>query len=276
MASFIGEVSFERFVLFLAIILVTLTAGNVITAFIRKYLKLHGQKSWFFVLIPKLVLYVIYAVGFYYATYKVIGFDITAFAAAFGIIGLVIAFSSQQTLQNIVSGVILFFDRPIQEGEYIEFNGMLCKVEDISIRKTKLRALDGRLIIAPNSQFITGNVVSYSKSHFYRISINIPVSPDSDVEKARGVLYQIAIDHPEVVPKIQPKKKSVIEIMLEIPPNIQKFEPKVWIKEINKEKVILELWFWVSNIRTRERILTELFIEVRKRFAESEIAWGKG
>jgi small-conductance mechanosensitive channel len=276
MASFIGEVDFARFMIFIAVIGTTLFAGNFLSAFIRKYFKLKEKKSWFHVLLPKLVLYAIYAIGFYYGTYKVIGFDITAFAAAFGIIGLLIAFSSQQTLQNIVSGIILFFDRPIQEGEYIEFNNILCKVEDVSLRKTTLRSIDGRLITAPNAQFVTGTVVNYSKSNFYRIIVQLSINSGADIEKARSVLYQIAIDHPEIVPRTQPKKKkSVIEIMLQIPQNIQKFEPKIWIKEMNADKVVLEMWCWIANIRTRERIITEIYLEAKKKFAEAEIGLGK-
>lgn len=223
---------------------------------------------------PKFVLYSIYAAGFYYATYNVIKFDIKAFAAAFGIIGLVIAFSSQQTLQNIIAGLIILLDRPIQEGDYVEFTGMLCKVVDISLRKTKMRAADGRLIIAPNSQFVTGNVVSYSKNPFFRLSLSIPVSSESDLEKAKALLYQIAVEHPDVIPKRPLKRKSMIETMLHIPPNIQKFEPKVWVKDINKDRILLELWCWITEIRARERIISELLHDIRKKFAEEGITLG--
>ena len=260
--AFTGEVSLERFVLFLAVILATIITGSIISAAVRKYLKLKNKKTWFFVLLPKVILYTIYALGFYYATYRIIQFDIKAFAAAFGIIGLVIAFSSQQTLQNIISGLIIFLDRPIQEGDYV------------SLRKTKLRAVDGRLIIAPNSQFVTGNVISYSKNPFFRLSLNIPINPESELEKAKALLYQIAVEHPDVIPKRPLKRKSLIETMLHIPPNIQKFEPKVWVKDINKERMLLELWCWITEVRVRERITSELLQEMKRKFAEAGIKFG--
>ena len=272
--AFTGEVSLERFVLFLAVILATIITGSIISAAVRKYLKLKNKKTWFFVLLPKVILYTIYALGFYYATYRIIQFDIKAFAAAFGIIGLVIAFSSQQTLQNIISGLIIFLDRPIQEGDYVEFTNVLCKVVDISLRKTKLRAVDGRLIIAPNSQFVTGNVISYSKNPFFRLSLNIPINPESELEKAKALLYQIAVEHPDVIPKRPLKRKSLIETMLHIPTNIQKFEPKVWVKDINKERMLLELWCWITEVRVRERITSELLQEMKRKFAEAGIKFG--
>jgi small conductance mechanosensitive channel len=272
--AFTGEVGVERFVLFLAVILATIITGNVLAAAVRKYLRLKNKKSWFFVLLPKIILYTIYAMGFYYATYRIIQFDVKAFAAAFGIIGLVIAFSSQQTLQNIIAGLIILLDRPIQEGDYVEVTGVLCKVVDISLRKTKLRAVDGRLIIAPNSQFVTGNVISYSKNPFFRLSLSIPVNPESDLEKAKALLYQMAVEHPDVIPKRPLKRKSLIETMLHIPPNIQKFEPKVWVKYVNKERVLLELWCWITEIRARERIISELLQGMRRKFAEEGVKFG--
>ena len=271
---FIGEVSLERFVLFLSVILATILAGNILTAAIKKYLKLKEKRSWFFILIPKIVLYSIYAAGFYYATYRVIRFDVQAFAAAFGIIGLVIAFSSQQTLQNIISGLIIFLDRPIQEGDYVEFTGVLCKVEDVSLRKTKLRAVDGRTIIAPNSQFITGNVISYSKNPFFRLTLTIPVDAGSDLDKSKALIYQTAIEHPDVIPKTQLKRKSLIETMLHVPPNIKKFEPRMWLKSIDKDKIVLEAWCWITEIRAKERITSELLHDIKRKFAEAGIKLG--
>lgn len=67
----------------------------------------------------------------------------------------------------------------------------------------------------------------------------------------------------------------MIEIMLQIPPNIQKFEPKVWVRDMNADKVVLEMWCWIANIRTRERVLTEIYLEAKKKLAEAEIALGK-
>ena len=272
--AFTGEVSLERFVLFLAVILATIITGSIISAAVRKYLKLKNKKTWFFVLLPKVILYTIYALGFYYATYRIIQFDIKAFAAAFGIIGLVIAFSSQQTLQNIISGLIIFLDRPIQEGDYVEFTNVLCKVVDISLRKTKLRAVDGRLIIAPNSQFVTGNVISYSKSPFFRLTLTIPVDAGSDLDKSKALIYQTAIEHPDVIPKTQLKRKSLIETMLHVPPNIKKFEPRMWLKSMDKDKIVLEAWCWITDIRAKERITSELLHGIKRKFAEEGIKLG--
>lgn len=272
--ALIGDVSLAKFLLFLAVIIVSLAAGSTLSAYIRRYFKLRGKTSWFHTLLPKVLMYSIYFSGFYYATYKIIKFDIQAFAAAFGLIGLLIAFSSQQTLQNIISGLIMLFDRSIQERDYIEFGGMLCKVDDVSLRRTRLRAMDGRMIIVPNSQFVTGSVTTYSKSSFYRLSLEVPIDPEADVEKAKSLLFQIAVEHPEVIPKTPLKRKSLIQAMLELPTNIQKFEPKVFVTDITKEKTAFTINCWITNIRAKERIASELRIETKKRFAKEGIKLG--
>ncbi len=272
--AWIGEVSPEKFVLFLAVIIVSLIAGSILSAYMRRLFNIRNKKSWFYVLLPKVFMYSIYITGFYYATYKIIKFDVRAFAAAFGIIGILIAFSSQQTLQNIIAGLILLFDRSIKERDYIEFSGMLCKVDDISLRKTSLRTMDGRVIIVPNAQFITGSLTTYSKSSFYRLDIEVPVHPEADIEKAKGALYQIAVEHPEVIPKTPLKRKSLIQAMLDLPTNIQKFEPKVLVTGISKEKTSLEVRCWITAIKAKTRITSELLAEIKKRFAQEGIRLG--
>ncbi len=272
--ALIGEVSPDKFVLFLAVIILSLTAGSILSAYLRRHFNLRNKKSWFYVLLPKVLMYSIYFAGFYYATYKIIKFDVRAFAAAFGIIGLLVAFSSQHTLQNIIAGVILLFDRSVQERDYIEFNGMLCKVDEVSLRKTRLRTMDGRVIIVPNAQFVTASLTTYSKSSFYRLSIEVPIHPEADIEKAKSVLYQTAVENPDVVPKTQIKRKSLIQTMLDLPTNIQKFEPKVIVTGISKEKTSLELHCWITGIRARARITSELLIEIKKRFTQEGIRLG--
>ncbi len=272
--ALIGEVSPEKFVLFLVVIVASLAVGSILSAYVRKYFNLHNKKSGFYVLLPKILMYSIYFTGFYYATYKIIEFDVRAFAAAFGIIGLLIAFSSQQTLQNIIAGVIMLFDRSIQERDYIEFGGTLCKVDDVYLRRTRLRTMDGRMIIVPNAQFVTGSVTTYSKSSFFRIDINLAINHESDIEKSKSILYQLAVEHPEVIPKTQLKKKSLIQTMLDLPTNIQKFEPKVLVTDITKEKTLIKLQCWITSIIAKERITSELLIEIKKRFAQEGIRLG--
>ncbi len=272
--AWIGEISTEKFILFFVVIIMSLVAGSVLSAYLRRLFNLRGKKTGFYVLLPKMLMYSIYFAGFYYASYKIIRFDIQAFAAAFGIIGLLIAFSSQQTLQNIISGFIMLFDRSIQERDYIDFGGTLCKVDYVSLRKTHLRSVDGRVIIAPNSQFVTGSLITYSKSLFHRLTVSLAIHHEVDIEKAKSVLYQIAVEHPEVIPKTQLKRKTLIQTMLDLPTDIQKFEPKVLVTALSKEKTDLELHCWITSIRAKGRVTSELLTEIKKRFAQEGIRLG--
>jgi small-conductance mechanosensitive channel len=272
--AFLEELSVDRFVLFLLVILGTVVLANALAAIIRKILRRYEKKSWVYGLFPKLAMYSVYAGGFYYGVYRVIEFNVAAFAAAFGVIGLAIAFSSQHTLQNMIAGLLLFLDRTIKEGDTIEYLGMLCKVSEVSLRKTLLRAVDGKLFIVPNSQFITTAIASYSKGEFFRLTIPVPVHSSSDLNKAKSLLYALAVKHPDIVPKIQPKKKSLIQTMLDVPPNMKKFEPKILVKDINKDKTILELWCWISSPRQKERIISELLSEVKEEFKKGDLALG--
>jgi small-conductance mechanosensitive channel len=274
MTSIIGDVSFVTFMIFLAVIVVTLVVGNTVAAYLKKWLNLKNRKGWFYAAVPKFFSYSIYAVGFYYAVYKIIHFDVQAFAAAFGIIGLVIAFSSQHTLQNIIAGLLMFMDRSIKEGDYIEFNGTICKVVDISLRKTYLRARDGRFIGVPNSNFMTTAITNYSRSEFFRMEVAVSVSPDADTERAMGILYGIAVEHKDIIPKSQPRRKSVLQLLLELPPDMKKYEPKVFLTGITKDKSVLCLYCWITDIRSEKRIASEVLLEAKKQFKQAEMGLG--
>jgi small-conductance mechanosensitive channel len=274
MSSIIGDISFERFLVFLLVIVVTLLLGNFIGASMKRFFKMKGKKGWFFAALPKILSYALYAAGFYIGIYKIIHFDVQAFAAAFGIIGIMIAFSSQHTLQNIIAGLLILIDRSIKEGDYIEYNGILCKVVDISLRKTFLRSRDGKYIGVPNSNFMTTAITNYSRSEFFRIEIPVSISPDADVERAMGILYGIAIEYKDIIPKSQPRKKSVLQLILELPPDMKKYEPKVFVTEIRKDRTMIGLLCWITDIKIQKRVTSDVLFEAKRKLKEACIELG--
>jgi small-conductance mechanosensitive channel len=275
MTSIIGNVSIGQFIIFIIIIIATLFIGNTVGAYIKKVFDLKDKKGWAYSAIPKVVSYTIYIAGFYLGVYKVIQFDIQAFAAAFGIIGLMITFSSQHTLQNIIAGFLILVDRSVEEGDYIEYNGSICKVVDISLRKTYLRASDGRYIGMPNSNFVTNSITNYSKSEFFRAEIPISIKPDADLEKAISILYGLAVEHKDIVPKTDlRRKKSVLQAILELPPDMKKYEPKVFLKTLLSDRTVIELAYWISDVKIQKRVNSEILMEVRKKFMEAGISFG--
>ena len=121
------------------------------------------------------------------------GVNITALLATLGIGGLAVSLAAQDTLSNMVSGVMLVIDQPFRIGDRIEIQGLNTwgDVVDIGLRSTRIRTGDNRMVIVPNSTISRNFVINYSypDSH-YREQINITVRYGSDTNTLREVITQ--------------------------------------------------------------------------------------
>ena len=124
---FIGEVSFESFMLFLFVIIFTFILGALAKAFIIRLLKERTQPNVYKAL-GRIVMYGIYALGLYFAFTKIIHFNLAAGLAALGILGVAFLLPTVPILQNIAAGkkiIIKAFDsnnKLVESKEYIVGN----------------------------------------------------------------------------------------------------------------------------------------------------------
>ena len=143
--SIIGAVTFQNFLLFIFVIIFTIIIGSFFNLLIRRMLK--GKvKPIIYKTVSKIMMYSIYLIGFFFAFTKIINFNIPATLAALGILGITFLIPTIPLLQNIVAGIVLAIERPFKEEEIIEYNNMICKVKEVMLIKTRLRAIDGKII----------------------------------------------------------------------------------------------------------------------------------
>jgi MscS family membrane protein len=129
------------------------------------------------------------------------GFDVAALIAGLGIGGLALALAAQDTVKNIFGGVMVFIDKPFMIKDRIKVNGMDGFVEEIGVRSTRLRTLEGRLITIPNGQFSDNAVENVTKEPTRKVVINLGLTYDTtpeNMEKAMNMLKQIVLDNPKV------------------------------------------------------------------------------
>ncbi len=77
-----------------------------------------------------------------------LGIDITAMIAGLGIGGLALALAAQDMVKNIFGGIMIFLDKPFKIGERIQIDGFDGTVEEVGLRSTRVRTLEGRLLIS--------------------------------------------------------------------------------------------------------------------------------
>jgi len=80
------------------------------------------------------------------------GVNPTTALAGLGIGGIAVALAAQKTLENVIGGVSLIFDRPVRVGDTLKVADTLGTVDDIGLRSTRIRTLDRTLVSVPNGQ----------------------------------------------------------------------------------------------------------------------------
>jgi small-conductance mechanosensitive channel len=119
------------------------------------------------------------------------GFNISALLTAIGIGGLALSLAAQDTIANMISGVIILIDQPFRAGDRIEIQELNTwgDVISIGLRSTRIRTLDNRLVIVPNSGISNNQVVNYTfPDPRYRIQTEIGVAYGTDLRFAREVI----------------------------------------------------------------------------------------
>jgi small conductance mechanosensitive channel len=181
---FIGTVPLESFLLFLFTFILTLVVGNVAYVLMRQLLdgRLSRRDSK---LLARATHYAVLFGGIYLGIHHVLGKDLTAFAASLGVFSIALAFSSQQIIQNLIAGLLIAIERPIQLEELIEVGGApetgICKVKDITLTTTVLRNTNGRLIYLPNSVVLSSRIINYTKSGFVELPVQLTIPYSSDL-----------------------------------------------------------------------------------------------
>ncbi len=111
-----------------------------------------------------------------------------------------IGFGLQEIVANFISGLIILFERPIRVGDFVSVGETDGAVTRIRIRATTIRTQDGKELLVPNKEFITGRLLNWSLSdQTIRLVLTIGVAYGSDVRRAMALLREAAEEHADVL-----------------------------------------------------------------------------
>ena len=82
-----------------------------------------------------------------------LGVPVAGLIAGLGVGGLAIALAAQGTLENFISGIILYTDQPVKVGDFCKFGDRRGVVEDVGLRSVKIRTPDRTIVTVPNADF---------------------------------------------------------------------------------------------------------------------------
>ena len=160
---------------------------------------------------------------------------VTSMLAGVGIIGLALGFAFQDTIANLVSGIIIAFRRPYDIGDIIESSGYFGKVIRIDLRTTDIQLLQGPIVLVPNKNVLQNAVVNYSEYGWRRVDLGIGVSYGEDLENVRKVTLE-AVHQVENLDT----SKDVTFYYEEFGDSSINFSVRFWVKYTNRNAVYLK------------------------------------
>ncbi len=155
------------------------------------------------------------------------GIPVDKIAIVLGALSVGIGFGLQTIVNNLVSGVILAFERPIQIGDIIQVGSIEGIVREIGIRASKIKNWDGAEIIIPNGDLLAQQLTNWTLSDKQRrIELIIGVSYNADMDLVTE-LIQKELDREEIL-------KNPIS--------------RVYMQTFDDSSVNFRVLFWVNDI----------------------------
>jgi small-conductance mechanosensitive channel len=133
---------------------------------------------------------------------KLARIPLTAFAFLGGALAIGLGFGAQNVIKNLISGVIILFERKIRVGDVVTIGGMSGTVTTVDLRATTVRGFDGIDAIVPNSTLLENQISNWSGgSPDVRRTIAVGVAYGSDIGRAAQIVLRCAQGNPHVLPQ---------------------------------------------------------------------------
>ncbi|HEV9036852.1 MAG TPA: mechanosensitive ion channel domain-containing protein [Puia sp.] len=179
------------------------------------------------------------------------GLPIDRITIVLGALGVGIGLGLQNIVNNLVSGIILIFERPFQIGDYIELNGKKGVVRDIGIRSSKMMTENGTEIIMPNGDLLSGEVINWTiRNNQIRIEIPMTVEGGHPFEEISGIITEALKEHSDLSKDDQ---------------------PRVLLNSANEKATSFTVLLYVGNIGQIQTIKSEIIRLLIGKLAEHQI-----
>ena len=185
----------------------------------------------------------IWTLGFFIAV-AAAGIPLDKLSLMLGALGVGIGFGLQNIVNNLVSGVILAFERPIQIGDLIEVGGKLGVVKEIGVRSSKINNNKGADIIVPNGDLLSQHLINWTMQ-----------DRNKEVEFTISIPFQVDLE------KV---KKLVQETLFRNEKVIKSRTPSVLVQQFGDSTIDLLISFWVHDLAEANAVRSSAMFEIYK------------
>ncbi|MFQ6019388.1 MAG: mechanosensitive ion channel family protein, partial [Dehalococcoidia bacterium] len=118
----------------------------------------------------------------------ILGINIGPLLASVGIIGLALGFGAQSLVKDVISGLFILLEDQYSKGDVVTVGGISGLVEDVGLRRTVLRDLDGIVHYIPNGEIA---VASNFTQEYSRVNLNVSVAYGEDLDHVIRVIDRV-------------------------------------------------------------------------------------
>jgi len=180
-----------------------------------------------------------------------LGLNLENIALVAGALSVGIGFGLQSIVSNFVSGLILLAERPFKQGDWIVVGEEQGIVKRINVRATELQTFDRATVLIPNQDFIAGTVKNrVHRDTLGRIDVPVGVGYDSDPQKVKEILLEVANAHP---------------MTLSYP------EPAAFFIEFGASSLDFMLFAYLADVGNGYGVRSDIRFEIFRRFTEEGI-----
>ncbi|MDR2534413.1 MAG: mechanosensitive ion channel family protein [Treponema sp.] len=182
---------------------------------------------------------------------KALGYNVSALMAGLGLGGAALALASKDTLANFFGSITVFVDRPFRLNDRIKIVGHDGYITEMGIRTSKLKTLENRTVIIPNSVFAANPIE------------NITAAPHSKISQTLSVKTSLGLE------KIQQSLGIVQEIGSTLAGTCE--HPSAGLTSIGGNVCQITFTFYIAKDADYTETLNRVNLEILRRFEEAEI-----
>lgn len=166
-------------------------------------------------------------------------------------LGVGIGFGMQSLVNNLISGLIIAFEKPVSLDDIIEVGTQSGKMKSIGIRSSVVTTFDGADVVIPNGELLNKNLTNWTLGSSHRRSeIRLGVAYGTDLELTQKLIF-----------KILEENKNVLMRPL----------PAIWFTKFGESSIDLVLKYWISHFDFDNDTRSELIIAIDKTLKENNI-----
>ena len=185
--------------------------------------------------------YLIVIGGFFLAV-NATGMPLDKVTIILGAFSVGIGFGLQNIFNNMVSGLILLFERPIQLGDTVQVGQLTGQVKSIDLRSSNIHTFDGAEVIVPNGQLVSNEVINWTLSDKKRrLEVTVGVGYDSDPVLVHKLLLEIIQTNTGV---------------------IQDPEPFVLFSNLGQSSLDFTLVFWIADYNMGRKVKSDVLFDI--------------